>query len=66
VRKLLGKIIDMRTTLTKFENAVLEVLNKWDYDDDGGYFSDDTIKKEAKKLLEVAGEELGLWVERIL
>lgn len=56
----------MRTTLTKFENAVLEVLNKWDYDDDGGYFSDDTIKKEAKKLLEVAGEELGLWVERIL
>ena len=48
----------MRTTLTKFENAVLEVLNRRDYD--GGYFSDDIIKKEAKKLLEVAKEELGL------
>jgi hypothetical protein len=33
---------------------------RWDYDEDGGYFSDDTIRKEAKKLLEVAKKELGV------
>jgi len=49
-----------RQTLSEFENAVLDVLNRWDYDEDCGYFSDDTIRKEAKKLLEVAKKELGV------